>query len=296
MASDSNSPISASRNTDELDVQELLRLMGRNWLVLLLSMLVSGALAFGLSFAFKPVYRADALLTASDEIRGSSSLGSIAGEFGGLAAIAGIGGSRNGQLNEAIATLKSRILTERYIDQSDLLPILFPDRWDAATKQWKVPPSKIPTDQDGYRLFDKKIRTVSEDKKTGLITISVDWTDPQLAAKWVRDLVNLTNEYLRAEALERSNRNLDYLKEQLNKASVVELRTAISKLIESQIKKAMAAQGNMEYAFHFIDPPVVPERKIAPKRITFFLGGALIGLFFMTLFLYSRPSQSKRVD
>jgi uncharacterized protein involved in exopolysaccharide biosynthesis len=234
------------------------------------------------SFAITPLYKADAVLTASDEISGAGGGASLSGELGGLAALAGFGGARNGRLNEAIATLRSRILTERYIKQQNLLPILFAEKWDSEAKRWKT--AKIPTSQDGYLLFEKKIRTVTEDKKTGLIAISVTWSDPQLAAKWLQDLVDQTNDYLRLQAIQRSNQNLSYLNEQLNKASVVELRVAVSKLIEGEIKKAMVAEGSQEYAFRFIDPPVVPNKKISPKRALFFLAGSFLGFFVAAVY------------
>jgi uncharacterized protein involved in exopolysaccharide biosynthesis len=271
---------------DDIDLGEILRFLQRRWLILLTTTLLGGALGIAVSFILSPRYKADALLIASDEVNGADTSANLSGPLGGLAAIAGIGSARRGQLNEGIATLKSRILTERYIAQQNLLPVLFSHQWNSDTQRWQTSSKRVPTYLMGYRLFDK-IRTVTEDRKTGLVTISIEWTDPQLAAKWTRDLVDQTNEYLRAQALERANRDLSYLNDQLKKAAVVELRAAISKLIEAEIKKAMVAEGNPEYAFHFIDPPVVPDKPVFPKRVLFLLAGLVVGFSIAVLFTYS---------
>ncbi|MFX8751199.1 hypothetical protein ABTM25_19435, partial [Acinetobacter baumannii] len=78
---------------------------------------------------------------------------------------------------------------------------------------------------------------------------------------------------MREKAIERSNRNLAYLNDQLSKTTVLELRTAIYGLIEVEIKKEMLANGNEDFAFRYVDPPVVPEKRIFPKRIVFLLLG-----------------------
>jgi uncharacterized protein involved in exopolysaccharide biosynthesis len=279
--------------TAELDIRAVFQFLRTYWLTLLLSTVLGGVFGVAVSFFLKPLYKADAVLIASDESSGSGTAANLSSELGGFAALAGFSGARNGQLNEAIATLKSRALTEHYIEQQNLLPILFAQKWDPKTQRWRT--AKAPTAQDGYRLFDEKIRTVTEEKKAGLISVSVTWSDPQLSAKWLTDLVNETNEYLRLQAIQRSNQNLNYLNEQLNKASVVELRVVVSKLIEGEIKKVMVAEGSREYAFRFIDPPVVPDKKIFPKRTLFFLGGAFLSFFLASLFAYLRDQSLSKL-
>jgi uncharacterized protein involved in exopolysaccharide biosynthesis len=298
MSATRNGRTAATDQFDELDLATIFQFLRKHWLLLISSAILGAGLAVAASFALQPRYRADATLMASDAIDDSGSAAGLSGPLGGLAAMAGFRSGRQGQLNEAIATLKSRVLTERYIEQQNLLPTLFSRQWDSKTGRWRTAANKTPTNLDGYHLFDRSIRTVTEDKKTGLVTISIEWTDPKLAAKWARDFVDQTNEYLRSQALERANRDLEYLNEQLGKSSVVELRSAISKLIEAEIKKVMIAEGNPEYAFHFVDPPVVPEKKVFPKRILFLFGGAFLG-FFSTAFilgLYGEVATTKQDD
>lgn len=67
----------------------------------------------------------------------------------------------------------------------------------------------------------------------------------------------------------------------------MELRQAISRLIEDQIQTIMVAQAEGEYAFRIVDPPRVPNQRISRKRrvivmVATFLGG-MIGVFVALL-------------
>lgn len=274
---------------DEWDLRATLQVLHDNWKQFLFISILGAGLSLASSFAFKPVYRADAvLIAAQNELAGSGQNIALGGGLGGLASLVGLGnaGPRD---NEAIATLKSRILIEDYVREQNLLPILFEHRWDATANRWNTSLLyKIPTPLEAYKLFDKSIRRITEDKKSGLVTISIDWTDPGLAEKWLRDLVQRTNRIMREKAIERSNRNLAYLNDQLSKTTVLELRTAIYGLIEVEIKKEMLANGNEDFAFRYVDPPVVPEKRIFPKRIVFLLLGGLAGFSLAWMFVLFR--------
>ena len=272
---------------DEWNPRTVILLIAARWKGLLLATIVGAATGWGVSFLKTPTYQADAVLIASEELL-SSQAGSMGGlgSLGALGALAGItpGGERQ---QEAMATLKSRVLVEDYIREKNLLPILFASRWDSAKQKWKAEdPKKAPTLYDGFKLFDKQLRTISEEKKAGVVKISVEWKDPVLAMQWTRDFVDRTNQRLREQALDRSSRNLQYLNDQLEKTSVLEMRTALYKLIENEIKKAMVAQGSKDFAFRFVDPPVIPEKKAAPKRLMYLIGGWALGLLFYMARLY----------
>jgi uncharacterized protein involved in exopolysaccharide biosynthesis len=248
----------------------------------------AGAFAgIAVSFLFTPVFKADATLVPSDEVLGLNQ-NSIAGGLGGLASLVGFGGAGNRE-NEALAILKSRALTSSYIEANDLLPIIFYDRWDPDAHKWK-PDKKgqVPTLEDGYTLFDKSIRLVVENRKSGLVNVSVTWRDPKLAKQWADGLVNSANDLLRRQAIERSTTNLEYLQKVLDKTTVVTMKDTISKLMETELKKQMLASGNRDYAFRFVDPAVVPEHKFAPKRSLFALFGGAFGSLIWLLIVAFR--------
>jgi hypothetical protein len=187
---------------------------------------------------------------------------------------------QGGEETEALATLQSQILTDTYVQQHNLLPILFASRWDAARGKWKTQdPKKIPTLWMANQLFKGKIRNVEDNPRTGVISLSVEWRSPQLAAQWANGLVTLTNDYLRQKSIDEAERSIAYLNQEIAKTSIVEVRNAIYGLMEDEIKKEMIARGRPEFALRIIDPAVAPERKSFPKPFLWVLAGALGGLF-----------------
>lgn len=236
-----------------------------------------GASAAAVALCMKPVYRSEVTLTVVEDGGNSGGLSSLAGQFGGLASLAGLSLGGSSTRSEVLGTLSSRQLAERYINSQNLLPVLFEEKWDNSTGDWKTETTKKPTLWDATQLFTKDVRKISDDKKGGLVTLSVEWTDAKLATQWANDLVSLANETLRQRAIDTSTHNLEYLNKQLEQTTVVELRQSMYRLIEAEIKNVMIARGNTQYAFKIIDPATVPERKTKPKRAAITLTGAFLG-------------------
>jgi uncharacterized protein involved in exopolysaccharide biosynthesis len=256
--------------------------------LLLLTACLGGAVGFGTSYLFAPQFKAYAILVPSDSLRGSS-LDSALGNLGGLASLVGLDKSGNKE-SEALETLRSRALTTSYIEANGLLPIIFHDQWDAREHKWK-PARHVPTLADGFLKFDKSIRTVVDNRKTGLVTISITWEDPRLAQQWTTGLVDATNDLLRKQAIERSARSLAYLNKASDEATAMEIKATIYKLVETEIKKQMVAFGDKDYAFRVVDPAVVPERKDFPHRSIFLILGALAACAFYSLIMVLRRSK-----
>ena len=82
---------------------------------------------------------------------------------------------------------------------------------------------------------------MDEDLTTGVITVRVEWTDPETAASWANDLVKLANEIVRIRALTEAQRNVDYLKQELSRTNVVGLQQVLYSLLESELNTIMLA-------------------------------------------------------
>lgn len=285
MTPDVSHSTDSDASDDEISLAEIVAVLAaRKWMIFL-STLATALLAAVVAFAMTPMYRAEVLVAPAKDGDSKGGLSMLSGQFGGLASLAGVSLGGGGDKSQAIATLNSRALTDRYIQDQNLLPVLFSNRWDADKKTFKPDHfGKLPSQWDGNKLFSKEIRSIAEDKKTGLVTLSIEWKDPQQAAQWANDLVKLTNSTLRDRAIADSTRNLDYLNQQLEKTSVVELRQAIYRLLETEVKNIMVAKGSEEYAFKVIDPAVVPQDKSKPKRGLFILVGGLLGLVMGALY------------
>jgi uncharacterized protein involved in exopolysaccharide biosynthesis len=237
----------------------------------------STLIATALAFLITPIYRAEALLAPVMHEKGEG-LGALTGQFSELAMIAGINvGPGKDKTAEYVATLRSRSLSSLFIREQNLMSVLFANKWDAENKQWKDV-SNVPTEWQAFELWDKGIRRVTQDKRTGLVTLTVDWKDPVLAAQWANELVRHVNTRLRAEAVEDAEKSIAYLEKQLPQTTSVEVQQAIYRLIEAQTKKRMVANTRAEYAFDAIDPAVPPERRYSPRRSLIILGGLVLGV------------------
>lgn len=228
------------------------------------------------AFLITPVYRAEVLLAPVSQEK-SSGLSASAGQFGDLAAVAGINlGEKKDKTAENIAALKSRTLSTTFINQEGLKPALFPGKWDVEKKKWKDA-DDVPTDWEAFSIFDKSIRLVSVDRKTGLVTLTIDWRDPTLAATWANSLVKHVNNRLRTDAIAETDKSIGFLEAQLAQTSSVEVQQAIYRLIEAETKNKMIASTREEYAFKVIDPAVVPEKRVGPRRGLIVLFGVVLG-------------------
>lgn len=253
-------------------------------------------LSLAVALWLPPIYRSEVLLApvVPDGVNSNSRVSGIAAQFGGLVSLAGINaGSAIQPKDTAVATLKSRALTERFISENNLMPILFANRWDAEKSQWSGS-DVAPTVGNAYEVFHTKVRQVSEDKKTGLITVSIEWTDRQMAADWANGIVKLANAYLRNAAIENSAKNIAYLKELSLKTSVVELQETIYRLMEGEIKKSMLASVSEQYAFMVIDPAVAPDRKIRPNRLMILILGTVGGLVAGSTLAFIKANKASR--
>jgi uncharacterized protein involved in exopolysaccharide biosynthesis len=271
------------QSNDDIDLLELLRYLTRYKLMMFSIIVATTAIAVVLSLIIKPVYRSEILLASAMTEETQGNLAALAGQFGGLASLAGINIGGTDNTDEAIAILKSRSFTEEFILNKELIPILFSKKWDADSKSWNVDdPSEIPTPEDAYRLFDEEIRKVNVDSDSGLIVLAIEWKDRVLAANWANDLVERLNLYLRHRDIAEAERSIEFLNAELDKNSVIELQQGIFRLIEHQVETIMLANVREEYAFRILDPAVASDEDnfIWPKRmlmvlIAFIIGGVL---------------------
>jgi len=234
------------------------------------------------AFTSPPVYRASAVLVQASPDRSAlgSSISSALGSMGGLASLAGIDLSAgNSAIEETLAVLQSREFTQGFIADHNLMPELYADIWDSASRSWKVPPKKQPTPAKAFRAFDG-IRTIKRSEKTGLITLQIDWKDRVEAAAWANALVEALNMEMRARAIEQSDASLGYLQKELAATSDIGTREAVNRLIEGQIKQRMLANVTQQYSLRFVDKALVPDADdhVGPKKLLLMAIGLFLGL------------------
>ncbi len=263
----------------EISLYDIWRVLTRYRGLVLGTTLAAALLSYLGALSITPVYRAEVLLApVTDPDEGGSYLSPFK-DFGNLAALAGINLNRRDRKSESIATLKSRKFSEQFIQDNKLDRLFFPDLWDEKQQRWAVTDdADIPTSWDSYAVFDNDVRHIREDRSTGLVTLSIEWEDPETAAQWANELVSRVNATLRQQAVEASNQAIAYLQEQLNRTSVVELQQVLHRLIEAEMKKIILANINEEFAFRVIDPATAPEEPVKPRVTLMVILATTLGL------------------
>jgi uncharacterized protein involved in exopolysaccharide biosynthesis len=248
--------------------------------MLLAGAICGSALGWGASWLFQPVYNATVTMLPMKSPESGNGAGGVAGQIGGLAALAGINLPNDDNHMASAAYLRSKALVMKFIETHDVMPILYAHRWDNIKHEW-IPSwsGRIPTEASAVRKLRSSVIKISEDKRTQLFTVSVDWRDPVLAYRWANDYVSLANDGLRKRAIADAQSTIDYLNEQLEKTQTLEVKAALSRIIETQLKNLTLAKVREDYAFRVIDAAVLPDKDdiSSPVRWLFALVGLVLG-------------------
>jgi len=282
---------------DEIDLLELIRTLLQAWKTIVGITLLCTGLAVTYALYAPEVFKAETLLAPAQEEKSGAS--SALSQFGGFAAMSGISIPTSSNIERVLATLETRVFLKEFVEEKNLLPVIFEDFWDAASNSWK-----LQVDQEGFITEDgiSLLRGAIEvDKvKSGLITLSISWKDPQVAAQWANDLVKQLNEQLRQKAIADSKKRVGYLEQELAKTNLQDMRAVLYNLLESEKQKAMLANVNEDFALEVIDP-AVSGSMINPKRkLIVALGGVcggFLGIFavFFAQFLKKLKSPNSEV-
>jgi uncharacterized protein involved in exopolysaccharide biosynthesis len=283
---------------DEIDLRELFSVIWQGkWLIIAITAVFAiGSVIFAIN---QPnIYKSEALLAPADSEQGGGGLAALAGQFGGLASMAGInlgGGGGVDKTQMAIEVMKSRQFTSDFIQNHNILPdLMAAKKWNMADNtinydedlylstesKWireaKLPYKPEPSMQEAYKEFSKII-AVNAAKDTGMVNVSVEHLSPQVAQQWVNWLVADINNEMKQRDVAEANRSKAFLQTQIQQTNVADIRTILYKLIEEQTKTIMFAEVRDEYVFKTIDPAFVPEEKAKPKRALICVLGTMLG-------------------
>ena len=290
---------------DEIDLKELFLSLWNERVFIAQITAAFAVLSIVVSLMMTNIYRSEAILSPNH------SSNSLQSKYGSLASLAGIdlGKGETDKTTVAIETIKSRKFLEYLINKhKTFLPDLMAfDNWNADEKkvnydsdlydgkQWvrDVDPPKKPQPslQQSHGKFLGLI-SISQVKKSNLVTIAIEHESPELAKRWVDYVVSGINDITRDQDVEKAEKSIEYLKEQIQQTSVADIQTGLFGLIESQLETVMLAKATPEYLFSVIDPAVIPELKHKPKRSLIVVLSTIIGFIAACAFVLIRKSVS----
>ena len=207
----------------EINLLDYWRVIRKRWKIIAWIFLTSVVTAVVVSLLLTPIYQTKATIMPIESSGGQISaalrgLGSLP-FVGGL--VPGIGGSK------LVTVLKSRTMAEDVIQALDLIKVLFEE-----------PQEEPPTLQDAVRSLTG-ITEITDDKK-GLISISVEYKDPKIAADIANQYTIALQRFLSENALSMAKRNRIFIESQLKKVKG-ELREAEEALKGFQVDKKIVA-------------------------------------------------------
>ena len=298
---------------DEIDLRELFSVLwaGKVKIIAITAVFAVASVIYALSMPNQ--YKASALLAPAQQESGG--LSGALGQLGGLASLAGvsIGGGESSESQIAQEIMKSWSFVEGFIADNDLAVEVYAaegwsrvsnqlkidnDVYEVETKSWLVEDAHTgkegpPTSWQLFEAFSDKL-SVSEDKKSGLVSVSIEYYSPQIAKQWLDLYISAINKHMQARQVEKVSNNISYLEAQIGKTSIAEMREVFYTIIEEQTKNKMVAEASPDYAFVAVSPSMVPEEKSQPKRALICILGTLLGGMLSVLLVlvmhYARKS------
>lgn len=249
--------LNESDETIESRMLDIAKDIWRRKLIFISIVLVALAVSLAVSASSTHLYRVEVLLYPIDSQ--SSNVSSLTG----LSTIASLSGldldAGAGKKNEAIAILKSTSFIQEFLEKERLLPVLYEGKWNKSENAWAVDSQEAPTFWDASNRFRNKIMNVTEDKKTGMVTLSILWKNPEQASQWCDALLDLLNKKIRNRIVREAEQTKELLEKELNKTELSEVKSVIYSLIETQIKNIALAGARNDQAFRVVDGPNIPD-------------------------------------
>ena len=298
---------------DEIDLRELFYvLLEGKWIIVSLTTFAS-IIGVILSLLLPNIYESRALLAP---VNPSSGISGALGSYSGIAGLAGISlptGGDEGNSAKAIQKISSLSFFENHILVNIHLPDLMAlkswnsktnslvfddDIYDTKNKTWirdySYPQQQIPSTQESFQVFKSEHLLLSEDKKSGFITLSIKHQSPFIARQWVELVVNEINAFYRQKDKLESEKAVSYLNKQISMTSLSEIKEVLAQLLQEETKKLTLIEANDYYVFDYIDPPAVMEKKSEPNRALIWILSALFGGMLSVVLVFIRHYVAKQ--
>lgn len=291
----------------DIDLRELFYvLLEGKWIIVSLTAIAS-IIGVIYSLSLPNIYQSKAILVP---VNSSSSISGALGSYTGLAGLAGISlpsDSAGSNSTKAIQKVGSLSFFENNILANIHLPDLMAVKsWNSKTntlafdkniydsksnswvRDYSYPQQQIPSPQESFEVFKTRHLSLSEDKKSGFITLSIKHQSPSVAKQWVELVVNEVNAFYRQKDKLESEKAVSYLNQQISITGLSEIKQALAQLLQEETKKLTLIEASQYYVFDYIDPPAIMEKKSEPKRAFICILSALLGGMLSVILVFIR--------
>lgn len=292
--------IDYNSSKDEIDLLEIISTLWANKKIIIISFIFFGTISVVYALSIPNQYKASTTLAVASS--SGNGISSNLGQLGGIASLAGLNISEGQSTSEdkiAQEIMQSWSFIAKFVEDNNIAPNLIAAKdWDKSKNKliyendiydfkkdiWLIPP---PSSWEIYQAFIG-ILSFSQDSKTGLVHVSIEYFSPNIAKQWLDLYVNSINAHMQKRKLIEVAKNIEFLNNEISKTSVSEMREVLYSIIEEQTKEKMLAAASPEYAFIYVNPSMVPEEKSQPRRSIICIFITLFGTFFTILVILLR--------
>ena len=288
-------------NAENVSLTKLLNVLWKDKLIILFTSLCAALIAIYVSLFILPEkYRSQVLMMPAD----MSSMNTTSSRIGGLASLAGVSlAEETTEASVALEVIKSRLFTKEFIKKREILvPLIAATGWDKSknkliidndlydesSKKWvrnvSFPKTTVPNDQEAFKFWKDEVFSISQDRKTGYISMSIEFFSPNVTKDWATWIVEDINNTMRDQAIKEAQLSIEYLNNELISTTSEELKSLFYLIIKDNTEKIMLAYSRPEYVFKVIDPPIAPYLKSYPQRSIITISSTIIG-FFIGIFI-----------
>lgn len=282
----------------EVDLLEYLSaILGAKYRILIASVFAAGTV-FGLSKLVGDKYTAEALAAFNinettvkpKNYGGDDAVGLLEYDFI-------FASTPLNEVERQFSKLSSYEFLKSFLDEQNLHPIIFADKWDSATESWLE--GFQPDDRVAVKLFKDEYLKFSYDDETGLLRMFMTTLSPELSASLVNKLGSAFNRYVKARAVENVKARRAYLEERLLTVKNLEVQRSIYRLLEAQLSVESLIFARDNYPLEVLTPAIPPLFKSSPSRkkwTIFTFIGVVFGSIFLVIALVLFRKLRKAID
>ena len=285
---------------DEVDLRELFHVLWDKIFYIGAITSIFSLISIIYALMLPNIYQSQAVMMPMEANQGMSGM---LGQYSGMASLAGISlpSESGSKAQEAIARIESfEFFSNSFLPHIKLENLMAVKKWNQASNtltydasafnsesgQWvrkvKPPTSPIPSSQKAYKQY-QAIMSVSEDKKTSFVTLSVEHKSPVIAQQWVEIMMDQIDQVMRDQDRQTALQSIAYLNSLAPTVNYEEISKALASLQQEQMKRLMMVEANENYIFKVLDSPIVPEMKVKPKRSLIVILGTMLGMMLSVL-------------
>lgn len=213
-----------------------------------------------------------------------------AGVASQLLGVSGANSNGQGKYQQFVQMLHSVRLAQVLAEKDNILPAMYPNKWDEKNKRWKAPTkiddfkrsvkaalqypaSSVPDTQLLVRFLDKNLDITPIAPKggksllgnsTAYYSISLRYRSPEEARKLLALILEETDALIRNDVSRDVSTRIAYLQTELPNVAVTDQRTSLISLLSSQEQMQMMLKADRRYAFNMIDPPNANRFPVSP--------------------------------